>query len=300
MRTLSCFVTLAALLASVAAARTSVIVSFQPYETVTRNIAGPDAEVTRLVPIGASPHEFEPKPSDLRRVAAAKIVFVNGLGLDEWIVKLTRASGTKARVVEIGERVNMTPLRGQAPTGEEHGHADEHGAVDPHIWLDASIMAKAASVIGEELAKADPARANAYRARAKLEHSRLMKLHTELKALLSPVRAQKVVTFHGAWGYWSRAYGPVVAAVVEPFPGKEPSAKYVRDVVKLLRARRAQAVFAEPQLPSGPARVIAESAGVKLFVIAPEGTAQHPDYYAMMRANARTFLQALKSSNKRP
>ena len=276
-------------LVTVGQAKPSIVVSFQPYYSITRTIAGPDATVTQLVPAGADPHHFEPKPSDIRHVSKANLILLNGLGLDEWIERLARNSGTKARLVPLGETIKFNALE-----SAEHGEHDETHATDPHIWLDASIMAKAATVIGEQLATINPGRAQAYRSRARQEHTKLMALHGEIKTKLAPVRNVPVVTFHGAWAYWSRAYGPKIAAVVEPFPGKEPSAKYVREVVSLLKQQRARAVFAEPQLPIGPAQVIAESAGTRVHVITPEGSAKHADYYAMMRANASTFLNALK------
>jgi zinc transport system substrate-binding protein/manganese/iron transport system substrate-binding protein len=278
-------------LTTAALAKPSVIVSFQPYYSVVRDVAGPDADVVRLVPPGANPHEFEPRPGDMRALAKANLVVFNGLGLDEWMVNLARNSGTKARLLEVGERLEFTPIH----TEDEHAE-DEHGheGADPHVWLDASLMARAATLIGEELARIDPGRAAGYRSRAKTKATSLNALHAELKKTLAPVRNLPVVTFHGAWAYWSRAYGPKIAAVVEPFPGKEPSARYVRDVVTLLRQNKARAVFAEPQLPTGPARVIAESAGARLYVVAPEGSAKHTTYEAMMRDNARVFLGALR------
>lgn len=284
-------------LSGAALAKPGVVVSFAPYASVVRSVAGTDATVTQLVPSGANPHAFEPRPSDVRAVANAKLVVLGGLGIDEWVSGLVRSSGTRARVVEIGERVKFDPIEGE-DGGEDHGHDaeghDEHGGVDPHIWLDASIMARAATLVGEELARVDPGRAAGYRSRARAEAGRLNALHAELKRTLAPVRNEKIVTFHGAWAYWARAYGPKVAAVVEPFPGKEPSAKYVRDVVKLLRAQGARAIFAEPQLPVAPAQAIAQSAGSRLYVVAPEGDARHRDYAAMMRANAQIFLKALR------
>ncbi|WP_157463589.1 metal ABC transporter substrate-binding protein, partial [Deinococcus pimensis] len=161
------FLALTALLLGVAhaaAARPSVVVTFAPYASVVRDVAAPDADVIQLVPSGANPHAFEPKPGDVRAVAGAELVVLAGLGVDAWMDPLVKSSGTRARVLRIGERVPFTPISSHADErGVEHadGHADE-GATDPHVWLDASIMARAATLLGEELAKADPARAAAY------------------------------------------------------------------------------------------------------------------------------------------
>ncbi|GEM44907.1 metal ABC transporter substrate-binding protein [Deinococcus cellulosilyticus] len=278
-------------------AKTNVVVTIQPYYSIIKNIAGDRAEVTRMVPVGASPETFSPAPADIKTLSRAQLVFMNGLGLDEWLTGVIKNSGTKAKVLEFGEVLKFKPILAEEHAGEtEEEHHDEHGheGTDPHIFLDASLMALAATRAGAELARVDPKNAAYYQQRAKAENQKLLKLHAELKSTLGQVKGQNIVTFHGAFNYFARAYGLKVAAAIEPFPGKEPSARYVTDVVKLIRSKKVKAVFAEPQLPETAAKTIAESAGVKLFVLDPEGSKLSSDYYGMMRYNRDTLLKALK------
>ena len=274
-----------AVLAQFSAPKKSVAVSFQPYYTLVSNIGGGKLEVTLLLPPGVSPHTFDPKPSDVRKVSSAGIAFMNGGSIDEWLSSLVKNSGSTAKIVRFQDVLEYKKL---APSDTDEGK------YDPHIWLDARIMEKAAKVIGEELAQFDAPNAGLYRKNAALEVKKLETLHAELVQDLAPIKNQRIVTFHGAWTYFAHAYGPQIAASIEPFPGKEPSARYIVDVVKLIRAQKVKAVFAEPTLPEGPARSIAENAGVKLFVLSPEGTSKVGDYYAMMRLNKKTLLEALK------
>ncbi|GGJ18596.1 periplasmic solute-binding protein [Deinococcus roseus] len=284
-----------ALATSGAHARMSVVVTIQPYYSIIKNIAGDKASVTRLVPVGASPETFEPTPADVKTLSQAKLVFMNGLGLDEWLINVVKNSGTRAPLIEFGEVLKFKPILAAEHAAETKAAHDEHGhsGTDPHIFLDASLMALAATRAGAELARADPGNKAYYLQRAKLENQKLLKLHAELKSTLKPVMGQNIVTFHGAFQYFARAYGLKVAAAIEPFPGKEPSARYVTDVVKLIRKQKVKAVFAEPQLPETAARTIAESAGAKLFVLDPEGSKLSNDYYGMMRYNRDTLLRAL-------
>ncbi len=263
----------------------SVAVSFQPYYTLVSNISAGKLAVTLLLPPGVSPHTFDPKPSDVKKVSSAGLAFLNGGEIDEWLSSLVKNSGSKAKIVRFQDVLEYKKLAPSDP---------DEGKYDPHIWLDARIMEKAAKVIGEELAEFDAPNATLYRRNAALEVKKLETLHLELVRDLSLIKNQRIVTFHGAWTYFASAYGPQIAASIEPFPGKEPSARYITDVVKLIRAQKVKAVFAEPTLPEGPARSIAENAGVKLFVLSPEGTTKASDYYAMMRLNKKTLLEALR------
>jgi ABC-type Zn uptake system ZnuABC Zn-binding protein ZnuA len=275
---LSCALTLAQ-------AKPTVVVSFQPYYTLVNNIAANQLEVIVLLPPGASPHTFDPKPSDLKKVVNAKLAFMNGLKIDDWLSSLVKNSGSSAKIIQFGKDLNYQKRVPLDP---------DEGAFDPHIWLDASIMQKAAQKIGDELALIDPPHAALYRKNTALEVKKLQTLHLELKRDLAGIKNKPVVTFHGAWTYFSAAYGMNIAAAVEPFPGKEPSAKYIREVVDLLKKQKIKVIFAEPTLPEAPARAIADSAGAKLYILTPEGSSSVKDYYAMMRKNRDVLLEALK------
>lgn len=256
-----------------------VIVSFQPLYDVVMNVAGDAAQVERAAPIGASPHTFDPTVRDIRRIKEADLAVMAGLGADAWLEKYVKASGSRARVLKLGEAMTFERRR-------------EGSATDPHWWLDASLMAQAARRTGQELAALDPANATTYRTNAERESKRLDALHAELKRTLAPIRGATMVTFHNAFGYFARAYGLEVAATLAPIHGVEPSVQSMAKAVQTIRQTGAKAVFAEPQLPPGPARTVAQEARVPLFTLDPEGSTQHPTYTDMMRANRDTLLRA--------
>lgn len=267
---------------SVAAAQKPVVVvSFQPLYDVVARVAGEAAQVERAAPLGASPHTFDPTVRDIARLRGADLAVMAGLGADSWLEKYVRASGSQAQVLKLGERLTFSRLRSGRGT-------------DPHWWLDASLMAQAARVVGAQLAALDPAQATAYRTGAEREAARLSALHEELRRTLAPVRGGKLVTFHNAFGYFARAYGLEVVATLAPLEGTEPSVQTLAQAVQTIRSAGVKAVFAEPQLPPGPARAVAAEAGVPLYLLDPEGSAQSPGYAEMMRRNRDTLLRALR------
>ncbi|MBE7504162.1 MAG: zinc ABC transporter substrate-binding protein [Verrucomicrobiales bacterium] len=111
-----------------------------------------------------------------------------------------------------------------------------------------------------------------------------------------PPRA--VVTFHGAFGYLFARYGLEVAGTIEPFPGREPSARYLRALVDLMRSRQLNVVFAEPQLPDRAAQVLAREIGGRVERLDPCETIlpEHPEatYLERQRANLETLRRALR------
>lgn len=264
-----------------AAAPKPVMVSFLPLLESAQRIAGGRLEVQTLLPVGASPHAFDPTPRDVINVRGMGLLLLSGYGIDLWLERLWRAAGSTSKLVKLAERAVFSRI-GEPPM------------VDAHVWLDASIMAAMAVEIGEAYAAYDPPNAALYTRDAQLEHSRLLALHATIKRDLEPIRGAGLVVFHNAWNYFARAYGLRVLATVRAQADREPSARELAQIVTLLRREAVKAIFVEPQLPERAARAIAADVGIRVYTLDPEGSGLAKDYTAMMRYNVATLLEALK------
>lgn len=281
--------------AATAQSRPSVVVSIHPLYDLVRQIAGEDADVARLLPVGASAHTFDPTPRDVIRVAQADLIVLNG-GLDIWLHDLVAASGSRARVVEVISLAAVVEvLKESFP---DLVTADAAGAAlgfNPHVLPDPVAAAAAVPALVSALSDIDPANADAYAARGEALIADLQALHEELSEILAPVAGAAFVPFHDAWRYFAARYGLDLIVEIEPFPGREPSPAYLREALGLVRASGATAIFTEPQLSRRPAEVVAEEAGVSLFEIDPKGGFPGRETYQdLMRYNARTVAEALR------
>jgi len=181
--------------------------------------------------------------------------------------------------------------------GEEHheeGHHHHHGAQDPHFWLDPLRAQRAVDVMVELFVRIDPEGAAGYRERATRVRGELDTLHGEIEGRARSWSRRSIVTFHGSFGYYAERYGLTIAAVIEPSPGREPTPRYIQEVLSAVSASHAAALFSEPQLDRHPAQVIADSAHVPLFELDPIGTASTQSYEALMRANTDVLERALR------
>lgn len=286
-----------AALASFATAqsRPSVVVSIHPLYDLVRQVAGENADVARLLPVGASPHTFDPTPRDVIRVAQADLIVLNG-GLDIWLHNLIAASGSQARVVEvISLEAVVEVLKESFPDLVTVDAAGAAIGFNPHVLPDPVAAAAAVPALVSALADIDPANADAYEARGEALLADLQALHEELSEILAPVAGAAFVPFHDAWRYFAARYGLDLIVEIEPFPGREPSPAYLREALGLVRASGATAIFTEPQLSRRPAEVVADEAGVELFEIDPKGGFPgRESYQDLMRYNARTVAEALR------
>ncbi len=283
-------VLLAVLLGTAFAQQPKVVSTIHPYFDLARQIGGELIEASRLLPIGVSPHNFDPSPRDVMGVADADLIISNGgVGLDDWVQKLITASGTSGQQLTIMESVEFTPLG----TG---GQADPDGGyVNAHIWLDVTIAMSAAEAIRDALISIDPGNTAEYRKRTDALLEDLDRLDQEIMEMLEPIRGAKFVPYHDAWPYFAERYGLNLVIELEPFPGREPSPEYIVRALQLIEESGTKAIFSERQLPSRPAEVVATEAGLPVYVLDPEGggISEVESYQDLIRYNARVLLEAL-------
>ncbi len=269
--------------------RLPVLASILPLADFVRQVGGDRVTVEVLVPPGASPHTYEPTPAQLRALGRARLLVLNGAGLEFWADKLVGAAGNPhLLVVRTAEGLDLVTDEEHA----DHGHPD--GAGNPHVWLSPLCAMHQVENIRDALAAADPENADYYRANAERYLAELRALDSEMRARIGALSRRKFVALHGAWVYLARDYGLEQAAVVEKIPGQEPSPADVAAIVRTVKAAGAGAVFAEPQLSSKAAEAIAAEAGVPVLFLNPLGVPPDYRYLDTMRHNLAQLERALR------
>jgi ABC-type Zn uptake system ZnuABC Zn-binding protein ZnuA len=276
--------------------RPLVVTSVPIIYSLTANVAGDAVRLENLLPPGSSPHQVSFTPGQARLLHDADILVVNGAGLEPWVDDMVAASGNKTLRVLVASK-GLEFLRPGEPVpipGSKSDQTEEPTNVDPHVWLDPANARRMVTTIAEGLAQGDPADADAFRQRAVAYDTRLQTLDTEIRAALQGVPNRRFISFHSAFQYYARAFGLEQAAVIEEFPGKEPSPQYLAGLVRLVKESGVTAVFSEPQFSPRPADALAREAGVTVYEVDPEGAVLAASLYEdLMRANTATFVKAL-------
>jgi ABC-type Zn uptake system ZnuABC Zn-binding protein ZnuA len=278
--------------------RTRVTVSIFPIYDLVRRVAGPDADVTLLLQPGRSEHSFDPTPKDIETAAQSKLGVMVGLGLDPWMEKLMKEAAPNARILKVGDRVPTLTIK-EDPIGAEQ-HDDDHdhdgkGAPDPHVWLDPQRAQLIVRAIAEELGRVDAPHALAYRERATELDKSLSVLDKETDERLKALKRRGFVTFHGSFGYFAERYKLDILAVIEPFPGSQPTGEYVSRVLAVIKEKKVPALFSEPQLDPRPAKILADEAKIPLGVLDPVGGGPETDSYEKLtRFNVTQLERHLK------
>lgn len=267
-------------------AKLHVVATISLLSDLVRQVGGDRVVVTSLVGPNGDAHVYEPTPADVQAVAKARLVVVNGLGLEGWIDRLIGASGFH------GTRVTATD--GVIPLDRGGGRPD------PHAWQDLANGRIAVADIARGLAAIDPEHQALYDANARAYDARLAALDVRLHASFAAIPAAKrrVVTTHDAFEYFGRAYGVEFLAPVGITTESEPSAGDIANLIRLMKREHVRALFVEnisdPRLIAQLAREADAVIGGKLYSDAlspPDGPAG--SYVAMFEYNAATLRAAM-------
>ncbi len=287
--------TLLSAMASVAQAQPTIIATIHPLAAVLDEIAAPRTKVVRLLPAGASPHTFEPRPSDVRTVESAAVLFYISPGLDGFAARLP--APRKVAVIDFlpesyilhgrhshEETKNNNTLHNSShETGSDH----EEG-VDPHFWTDPQAVKATIPGIVTTLCSIDAEGCSHYQTRGKQFAKDLDKLDLETAATLKPVKSTPFLLAYPFLTYFIHRYKLRHAGTIVTVPGKEPSPRDLARTIKLGLKQKIRMIYTMPQLPQRPADVVAESIHAKVHVIDPIG--QPPMRYRdIIEAIAKTL-----------
>ena len=232
-----------------------VVATTTVFADLVEQVGGEDVSVTSLVPKGGEVHTFDPSPSDLRAVADADLIVMNGLGLDDWLRAVIEDSGATAPIVELA-----TDLPGVEYLADEA----DGGAVNPHLWLNVDYAMRYVERIIDQLSQVDPSRAEAYRSRGDDYLARLAELDASTRERIAAIPAEDrvIVSFHEAFPYFAKAYGLTIVGSIVDAPGQDPSAGEIAALVEAIRESGAKAVFGEAQFSPELVETIASEAGI--------------------------------------
>jgi ABC-type Zn uptake system ZnuABC Zn-binding protein ZnuA len=160
-------------------------------------------------------------------------------------------------------------------------------------------MQQVATRIERVLSQIDPAQAAAYAERGEGVRQALQALHEEILQATQPLRQRRFIAMHSAWTYFAPRYGLEQVAVIEPFPGREPSPRYLAELAKLMRREGVKAVVIEPQLATTAAHALARETGARVAMLDPTGGPGVPgrdSYFALMRYNLTALVALLQEA----
>ncbi len=259
-------------------------VTLHPYYSWTaRVVAGTPAEVVPVLPGEVDAGNYQPRPDDIRKLADLDAIVVNGVGHDDFIFDMIKASGNqRIEVIRPNDGVPLIrALRG--------------GTVNSHTFISFSNAIQQTYTIARALGRLRPEWSQRYRDNAAAYARRLREIKNRAAARLANARIDRVVTVHDGYSYLMQEFGIEVAGVVEPAHGLLPSARELGEMVDLLKREKIRVVFSEASFPSDLLDVLRDEAGAKVYVISHIATGPYsPEQFEEeMQKNVDSMVKAL-------
>jgi zinc transport system substrate-binding protein len=260
-------------------------VTLHPYYSWTTNVVGnlPGIEVRPILPGEIDAGDYQPRPEDIKKLAGLDAIVINGIGHDDFILPMIKASGNKKIVI----------IR---PNAETPQMRSIHGtAVNSHTFISFTNAIQQTYAIEKALAGLRPELADGLQKNAADYARRLRLIKAQAATQLADARITRVVTVHDGYGYLLQEFGLEVAGVVQPAHGLTPSATELEAMVKLLKREKIRVVFSEESFPPALLKVLMDEARVKVYIISHIASGAYtPDKFEKeMQKNADTMVRAL-------
>jgi zinc/manganese transport system substrate-binding protein len=276
--------------------RLKVVATFSILGDLARNVGGDRADILTLVGSNSDIHVYTPTAADAQSVRSARLLIVNGLGLEGWLPRLIESSGSKASIV--------TASNGVAPrkidAGELLSRHHEPGSLDPHAWQSVANAAIYVANIRDAMVAADPANADIYKANADAYLAILKRLDHDIRDAVAqiPPDRRKVISTHAAFGYFAAAYGITFLAPQGVSTDSEPSARDIAGLITQIKTEKIPAVFLEnisdPRLIRQVASESGAAVGGTLYSDSlTDADGEVPTYIELMGHNIKTIVSAL-------
>ncbi|MBR0697007.1 metal ABC transporter substrate-binding protein [Bradyrhizobium lablabi] len=268
-----------------AESRVSVVASFSILADMVRNVGGDRVDVVALVGPDSDVHVYAPTPADAKKVVDAKLLVINGLGLEGWLPRLLQASGGKAAITVA--TAGIAPLK-------------IGSAADPHAWQSVVNAKLYVANIRDALIAVGQADADTFSANAEAYLAKLEALDREVREAVAniPQARRKVISTHGAFGYFAAAYGIQFVAPLGVSTESEASARDIAAIITQVKQAKIPAVFLEnisdPRLIERIAAETGARIGGTLYSDSLTGEkGKAPTYIDMVRHNIKTLTSAL-------
>ncbi len=242
------------------------MVSIMPQKFFLEQLAGNLVEVVVMVPPGASPHTYEPRPSQMLALQTADVYFTIGIEFEKaWLSRFQQLN-EHLLFVDTSRGIEKMPVDGQtADAGRQQALS---GRLDPHIWLSPRLVMHISRTMAASLASLDPAHQHLYQQHLTAWEEKLEQLDEELyQATRSMQKHPCFLVFHPSWGYFARDYGLKQLAVERH--GSEPGPRSLAELIDRSRQLGIKVIFVHPQYQGNSDRVLARALGGKTVHIDP-------------------------------
>lgn len=259
----------------------SVLTTLFPLQEFSSAVGGERVLVELLLPPGAEPHTWEPRPSDIIKMNSADVFLYLGSGLEPWVDDLLK--GTQNNSLEIVE-----------VSSELAYITNSKGSLDPHIWLDFYYDQLILEQIMTTFSKKDPDGIEYYKKNGNNYKQKLISLDQQYQKQLKNCQNRTIfLAGHSAFGYLVKRYQLKQVPLHGLSPDSKPTAQKLAITIQLAKEQHIKTIFCESLVSDRLAKVLAEEIGASILVLNPG-----PNLTKEQLKSGITFLSLMEENLK--
>jgi ABC-type Zn uptake system ZnuABC Zn-binding protein ZnuA len=281
----------------------NVVTTVAPITSIVENVAGDKIQLKGIIPEGINSHTFEPVPSDVKMLAAADLLIVNGLDLEIPTLQLARANMKQgaAPLLLLGDKTIT-----EKEYIYDFSFPKDHGHPNPHLWLNPQHVMRYAALVRDELIRLDPRNKATYEANTATYLKKLEVLDQAIQESIKtiPVGNRRLLTYHDSWPYFARRYGFQIIGAVQPSDFSDPSPREIKRLIDQIRKEKVPAIFGSEVFPSPVLEQIAREGKTRYIdklrddELPGKPGDSHHSYIGLMVENLNIMVEALGGSTE--
>lgn len=257
-----------------------IVTSFYPIYIMTANITegAQNIELVNMTDVNVGCiHDYTLTTADMKKVENADVFIENGLGLEDFIDKITTAN-KKLEVIDSSE--NLLNL------------IEEDDETNPHIWTSISNYITQVENITKELVQKNPENAEIYEANSKKYVQELTQLKLRYDNELN-LKEQMAVTLNESFAYFGRDIGLNLTVIHTSHEESSISAETLKNVIDTMKQMNGKIIIADIEDDLKNAQTIANETGAKIYILnsGTTGSMDKESYISAMQDN----LESLKN-----
>jgi zinc transport system substrate-binding protein len=277
------------------ASKKNIVVTIKPLEGLVRAIAKDTVNVQRLLPDYASPHNYHFRPSDIRKIKSAHLIFRIDEDFERFVTPLLQTLNHSM----ITSLADLPQIKLLAFTKEDkdmddehhqhendHKHAHQHSDQDLHIWMSPHNGMVMAEKIANELAQLNPQQRSFYQQNLVDLSKKIQQFSDSFHLEAQQLQGKPYLVFHDSWSYFANTFHLHKLATINLHADIQPGVKTIINTRKKIKQYHAQCLFSEPQFRPKTIAMLTEGFAIKTTELDTLGS--------HLKNNADIYLELLR------
>ena len=246
-----------------------IVTSIKPIQALVIAIAGEHAVSEQLIPDYASPHNYSFKPSDIRKVQDADVVFRIDEHMEVPLNTVFRNLDQNIQLISLAETKGLTLLELNDSQHEHENHESDsksdhnnHESIDFHIWTSPKNSLLIATSISEILSKLDAKNVKSYKLNLEKFSESLNEATTIISSSVSKYKNTDYIVFHNSWQYFANEFGLKKPIVVDLHEGISSGAQTISKLISLIEQQDIRCVFYDASVNKSRLKLLTEKTNI--------------------------------------